>query len=172
MDFSQLIAERYSVRKFSSEPVSEKDVQAILEAARLAPTACNKQPCRVLLLEKPESIARLKHCTTYTFDAPLVLAVCGVTDEAWVRPFDQANASIVDASILGTHIMLAVHDLGLGSTWVGHFDPAVFRVLFNLPANVVPVALFPIGHPASDARPSPMHAQRRELEELVVREKF
>lgn len=172
MEFSQLIAERYSVRKFSPEPVSESDIQAILEAAQLAPTACNKQPCRVLLLQKAESMARLKHCTTYTFDAPMAIVVCGVAGEAWVRPFDQDNASVVDASIIGTHIMLAVHNLGLGSTWVGHFDPAAFRMLFKLPSNVVPVAIFPIGHPATDAKPSPMHTKRRTLDELVVNETF
>ena len=172
MEFAQLIAERYSVRKFSAEPVSESDIQAILEAARLAPTACNKQPCRVLVLQTPESMARLKHCATYTFDAPMAIAVCGVTSEAWVRPYDQDNAFVVDAAIIGSHIMLAVHNLGLGSTWVGHFDPSAFRNLFKLPPNVTPVAIFPIGHPAPDARPSPMHGKRRDLNELVVRETF
>lgn len=172
MDFSKLAADRYSVRKFSSDPVSDADLSAILEAARLAPSAVNKQPWRILVLRKPESMEKLRECTKYTFDAPLALAVCAVPGEAWVRPFDNDNAALVDAGIIATHIMLAVHSLGLGSTWVGYFDPAAFRKAFNLPDTVVPVAVFPIGHPAPDAKPAPMHASRKALSETVVYDSF
>ncbi len=172
MEFSSLIAERYSVRKFSPEPVNEDAIQAILQAARLAPTAVNKQPQRILLLRSAESMEKLKKATTYHFDAPMALAVCCNKDEAWMRPYDQYNSGVIDASIVATHIMLKVHDLGLGATWVGYFDPAVFRKEFNLPDVIEPVVIFPIGHPAEDAKPSPKHSQRRSLEETVVQEHF
>ncbi len=172
MEYVRLIRERYSVRKFSPQPVEESKLAAILEAARVAPTAVNKQPQRILVLRDAADLEKLKACTPYTFDAPLALAVCYRKDEAWVRPYDGDNSGVVDAAIIGTHIMLAVHDQGLGATWVGHFDPAAFRRAFNLPDNVEPVAIFPIGHPAPDAQPSPKHESRRPLDETVVYDRF
>lgn len=172
MEFSELIKERYSVRKFSSQPVEEEKLAAILEAVRVAPTAANKQPQRVLVIRSAAGMEKLKDCTPYTFNAPMALAVCCNTDEAWVRPYDGDNASIVDGSIIGTHIMLAVHNLGLGSTWVGHFDPAVFSKDFNLPPNIVPVALFPIGYLSPEARPASLHTKRRPLSETIVYDSF
>ncbi len=172
MEYSQLIKERYSVRKFSTQPVEEAKAAAILEAARLAPTAANKQPQRILVLRGAADMEKLKSCTPYTFHAPMALAVCCNKDEAWVRPYDGYNSAVIDAAIVGTHVMLAAHDLGLGSTWVGHFDPAIFRQLFRLPDNVEPVALFPLGYPAPDAKPAPQHQSRRPLAETVVYDAF
>lgn len=172
MEYSQLIKERYSVRKFSDRPVEEAKVTAMLQAAQVAPTAVNKQPQRILVIRDAAGMEKLKDCTPYTFKAPMALAVCCRRDEAWVRPYDGDNSAVIDAAIIGTHIMLAAHDLGLGSTWVGHFDPAAFRRAFNLPDEVEPVALFPLGYPAPDAKPASLHSQRRPLEEAVVYDSF
>ena len=172
MDFTTLIHERYSVRKFSPEPVSEAELNTLLEAARCAPTAVNKQPFRILVLDTPEQMAKLAECTKYTFGAPLALVVLCKAEEAWVRPFDQYNMGVVDTAIVSTQIMLAAHDLGLGSTWVGHFDPPLLRKTFHVPVDLEPVAIFPIGRPAPDAAPAPMHHKRRDLAELVVRGSF
>lgn len=172
MEYAQLIQERYSVRQFADKPVDGNLVAAILEAARLSPTAVNKQPQRILVLREAKSMEKLKICTPYTFNAPMALVVCCRKDEAWVRPYDGNNSSAIDACIVGTHIMLAVHNLGLGTTWVGHFDPIPLRKAFNLPDNVDPVVVFPIGHPAADAKPSERHAKRRPLDETVVYETF
>ncbi|MCC8194799.1 MAG: nitroreductase family protein [Deltaproteobacteria bacterium] len=172
MEYSQLIKERYSVRKLDSRPVEESKLAAILEAARVAPTAVNKQPQRILVLRGEKNMQKLAACTPYTFNAPMALAVCCNRDEAWVRPFDNYNSGVIDASVVGTHIMLAVHDLGLGSTWVGHFDPAAFRKEFNLPDNIEPVVVFPIGYPAPEAKPAHLHEKRRPLEETVVYDSF
>ncbi len=172
MEYGNLIKERYSVRQFSDRPVEEAKIAAMLEAARIAPTAANKQPQRILVLRDVAGMEKLKTCTTYTFKAPMALVVCFRKDEAWVRPYDNDNSGVVDASIIGTHIMLAAHDLGLGSTWVGHFDPAVLRSTFNLPEAVIPVAIFPIGYPAPDAAPASRHSQRRPLQETVVYDSF
>lgn len=168
MEYSQLIKERYSVRKFSAQPVEEAKLAAILEAARVAPTAANKQPQRILVIRDAAGMEKLKGCTPYTFGAPMALAVCGHGG----GPYDGYNSAVIDAAIVGTQILLAVHDLGLGSTWVGHFDPALFRAAFRLPDTIEPVALFPIGYPAAEARPSPLHEKRRPLEETVVFDSF
>ncbi|MDL2209330.1 nitroreductase family protein [Desulfovibrio sp. OttesenSCG-928-O18] len=172
MEYGQLIKERYSVRKFSDQPVEEAKIAAILEAARVAPTAVNKQPQRLLVIKSAEGMKKLADCTPYTFGAPMAIAVCCRTDEAWVRPYDNYNSGIIDASVVATHVMLAVHDLGLGSTWVGHFDTAAFRKAYNLPDTVEPVAVFPIGYLAPEAKPAHLHEKRRPLEETVVYESF
>lgn len=172
MEFLQLIKDRYSVRKISNEPVDEAKVTAILEAARVAPTAVNKQPFRILVLRDAKSMEKLKSCTPYTFDAPMALVVCECKDEAWVRPYDNYNSGVIDAAVIGTHIMLAVHDLGLGTTWVGHFDPVALKAAYNLPNTMEPVVVFPIGHLAPEAKPAHLHEKRRPLSETVVYESF
>ncbi|MDL2307293.1 nitroreductase family protein [Desulfovibrio sp. OttesenSCG-928-C06] len=169
MEFADLICERYSVRKFSEQPVDAQMLEKILEAARIAPTAANKQPQRIISLESAEALEKLKACTTYHFNAPLALVVCYDATASWKHPQDGTDSGPVDASIIGTHIMLAVHDLGLGSTWVGYFDAAAVRREFMLPENWIPVAIFPIGHPAADSAPSPKHYARPDLGAVVYR---
>ena len=90
-------------------------------------------------------------------------------DEAWVRKYDGRNFADVDASIVGTHVMLAAHDLGLGTTWVGHFDAPAVKGEFPEMEPCDLVALFPLGYPAEDAEPAPMHFKRRPADELVIR---
>lgn len=172
MEYNQLIKERFSVRKFSPQLVEENKITAILEAARVSPTAVNKQPQRILVIREQSGMEKLKSCTSYTFNAPVALVVCYNRDEAWVRSYDDANSGIIDASIVGTHIMLAIHNMGLGSTWVGHFDPAGLKKAFNLPEPIEPVVIFPIGYPAADAKPAPPHGKRRPLAEIAVYDSF
>ena len=172
MEFENLARDRYSVRKLVDKPVEEEKITAILEAARRAPTAVNKQPQRILVLQDARSMERLKQCTTYTFGAPMAMVVCYHKEEAWVRSYDNYNSGVIDASIVGTHLMLAVHNFGLGTTWVGHFDPAVFRRDFQIPEHIEPVVIFPMGYPASDSHPSPKHDKRRPLTETVVYGRF
>ena len=157
MDFSSLAADRYSVRKFSPRPVEREKVAAILRAGRVAPTACNNQPQRILVIEGEAGMARLKTCTAYTFGAPMAFLICCDRGKSWNRPFDGDNSGVVDAAIVTTHMMLQAHDLGLGTTWVGHFDPARIRKEFKLPDSYIPVAVLPLGYPAEDAKKNPLH---------------
>lgn len=163
--FLKLAAERYSCRKFSTHKVSEKDILSILEAARLAPTAVNRQPVHIWVLRSPEALEKISQATKYIFDAPLVFMLGCQPEKAWVRKVDGKNGAEIDAAIVGTHIMMQVEDIGLGSTWVGSFDPAVIAKNFPETQGYEIVALFPVGHPA--AEPAPMHSERKSLEELV-----
>lgn len=172
MEYPQLIRERYSVRKLSDKPVEPEKFAAILEAARVAPTAANKQPYRLLAIRDAKGMEKLATCTQYTFGAPAAVILCGCVDEAWVRPHDKQNAMFIDAGIVGAHIALAIHDLGLGSTWVGYFDPIETRKQFNIPAELEPLAIFPFGYPSAEAKPAHLHAKRRALEETVTYDSF
>ena len=167
MDFLQLAADRYSVRKFKPDPVSDELVAKILKAGQLAPTACNFQPQKILVLRSPGALEKLKKCTECHFNAPLAMIVCNDGSRSWTRPFDGKSSGDVDGSIVTTHLMLEAAELGLGSTWVMFFIPEAVKTEFALPDGVEPVAILPMGWPADDAVPSPKHSQSRAMEELV-----
>ena len=165
--FLTLAANRYSCRSFTEEPIAEENIQRILEAARLAPTAVNRQPVHIWVVQDQERLRKMKDATAYTYDAPVIFVVGCRPEDAWVRKYDGKNGAEVDASIVGTHLMLEVADLGLGSTWVGSFDPAKLKEVLPEIGEWVPVALFPVGH--IHGVPSPRHEERKALEELVTR---
>lgn len=173
MNFMNLAEERYSLRKFSQKPVEKEKLDLVLKAGRLAPTACNYQPQRILVIEDEEALEDLKKCTPYHFNAPMALLICYDNTASWKRGFDGKDSGDIDASIVATHLMLQAAELGLGTTWVGHFDPAAVKKEFLLPENIVPVALLPLGYPAEDAAPNAqLHYKRKPVEETVVYNRF
>lgn len=167
IDFLQLARNRYSVRSFQKQPVSREDLEKILLAGQLAPTGCNNQPFRVLVIQGEEALENLRPCTRCHFDAPTVLLVCSSLTECWKRPYDGKLSGDIDASIVATHMMLEAAALGVGSCWVMHFNPSKLREAFSIPPELEPVALLPMGYPVPDAKPLPLHTQTRPLEELV-----
>lgn len=171
-NFGQLAAERWSVRKFRPETVDGDALMQILEAGRAAPTAHNIQPQRILVIRSEADREKLKKCTRCHFDAPVVLLVCYDKTQSWKRKYDGADSGMVDAAIVTTHMMLAAESLGVGTCWVMHFKPAAVQEEFHLPEELVPAALLPMGYPAEDAAPIPMHFQRKPLEELVFEGSF
>jgi nitroreductase len=168
MSFKDLAAARYSVRKFLDKSVEKDKLDIILEAARNAPTAANKQPQRIYVIDTIDGLKKVDICTQCRFGAPLVFLVCYDKHDAWVRKYDGEHSGVVDASIVTTQMMLQAVDIGLGTTWVMFFDPAKTREEFKLPENIIPVAFLPSGYPAADAEPSDRHAVRYPLEKLVI----
>ena len=116
MEFNELIRERFSCRALSDREIPHESMNRIFEAARLAPTAVNKQPFKVWAIESPDARAKLAETTSYTFGAGVFLVIGSKADEAWVRPDDDLNFADVDAAIAATHIMLAIHNEGLRAT--------------------------------------------------------
>lgn len=172
MKFIELAVKRYSVRSFDTKKISQEDLNLILKAGQLAPTAANRQPQRILVLESEEALAKLQTCTIYHFNAPLALLICADKNEAWERSYDGKVHTDIDGSIIATHMMLQAAELGLGSTWVGHFDPAAIREAFNIPTNLEPVCLLPIGYPSSEAKPNPNHEKRKDISQTVFYNNF
>lgn len=158
--FQALARERYSCRAFKDLPLTEVQINHILEAARLAPTAANKQPVHVWVVKSPEALEKLKGATDYTYGAPVVFMVGCKADEAWVRKYDGKNGAEIDAAIVGTHIMLEASALGLGNVWVGSFDPAKIKADFPETEGYEIVCLFPVGTAA--AQPGPQHSERQD----------
>jgi nitroreductase len=166
MDFQELISKRYSVRAYKPDPVEDEKLARILEAARLAPTAANRQPFRVIVIMTKGREAELRQIygREWFTQAPLVLAVCAVPRESWVRTCDGWNAAEVDATIAMTHIVLAATEEGLGTCWIAAFDPKAAREVLSLPPEVVPSAFTPLGYPADTAAPK----KRRPLSEVLT----
>ena len=164
MDYMQLIEKRFSVRAYRSTPVEEEKLRKILEAAILAPTAANRQSFRLIIVKTGGRQKELKRIygRDWFVQAPLVVCACAVKDESWIRK-DGKNYAEVDATIAFTHLILAAHDLGLGTCWIAAFDPAAAREVLNLPSGLEPVAFTPLGYPADAWKPK----KRRPVSELV-----
>lgn len=167
MDFEKLISERYSVRKFKQQHLPQDVIDKILEAGHKAPTGCNYQPQRIFVLNSDESIAKLKNCTKCHFNAPTAMLVCHNKEESWVRKYDGALSSPVDAVIVTTYMMLAAQNEGVGTCWVMHFDPAAMRESYNIPNNIEPIALLVMGYPSDDAMPLDLHFKNRPKVETI-----
>ncbi len=172
MEFRKLVSDRYSVRQFTKEHLRQEDIDKILDAAHKAPTGCNYQPHRILVLNSDRSMEKLRKCTKCHFDAPAAMLVCYNEDESWTRPYDKAKSAPIDAVIVATHMMLAAHDVGVGSCWVMHFDPFAIRESFNIPENIKPVALLVMGYPAPESKPIELHSKFRPMEEVVFYDTF
>jgi nitroreductase len=170
MDFQELIRARYSCRSYRGDPVAEDQLAQVLEAARLAPTADNRQPFRLIVVHTAgrEQELRRVYDKDWFVQAPLVIAACGVRAENWVRKQDGKNYNDVDVAIVMDHLILAAADLGLGTCWIAAFDPDAAREVLELPEGVEPVAFTPLGHP-SDA---PRQKTRKRSDELVRYERY
>ena len=167
MDFEKLSAERYSLSKFSDRPVEQEKLDLILEAGRNAPTAHNLQPQRIFVLQTPEALEKADGCTASHFHPPVMLVVAYDAQAAWKRETDGKNHGEIDAAIAATQMMLQAADLGLGTTYVGMFEPEKLISAFPEMAGLTPIALLPLGYPAETAHPSRLHADRKPMEELV-----
>lgn len=172
MDFLELAKQRYSVRKFSDKKIEQEKIALILEAGRVAPTAVNYQPQRILVLDNRQSLDKLGECTPYRFKETLALLVCYDQTVSWKRKYDNKDSGEIDASIVATHMMLQAASLGIGSTWIGHFDPQKIRNVFAIPNDIIPVVLLSLGYPAEEAVPHAFHDTKHELSKTVFYQTF
>jgi len=164
MEFSELIQKRYSVRAYRPIPVEEEKLKAVLEAARLAPTASNRQPFKIVVIHTAGREAELRRIydKNWFVQAPLLIAACGTPAHNWVRR-DGKNYNDVDVAIAMDHLILAAASLGLGTCWIAAFDPPAAREVLHLPEGVEPIAFTPLGYPAD----TPRQKERKALSELV-----
>ena len=169
MEFSELIAARYSVRAYTSDPVEQEKLDQVLEAARLAPTAANRQPFQIIVIRtkgREEELQRI-YGRDWFVQPPLVIGICGLPGRAWMR-MDSRNYVDIDVAIVMDHLILAAANVGLGTCWVGAFNPAAAREILELPDDVEPLAFTPLGYAADQPRPK----KRQPLSELVRYERW
>ena len=170
MEFNDVLNRRYSCRAFAAKGVEQEKVERILEAGRIAPTAVNKQPVHIWAVSNPATLEAIKGVTRSNYGAPLILVVGCRPADAWVRRYDGKNGAEVDAAIVATYLMLAAENEGLATLWVGSFDPALLQDILPGTEGYELVAMINVGYPSADSQPSPMHSERKTIEELVTRE--
>jgi nitroreductase len=172
MEFLELAKKRYSVRKYNSKKVENEKLLKILEAARIAPTAANFQPFKLIVLQETEGLAKVSKAANI-FKASLAVIVCADHSKAWIRPIDKKSAADIDVSIVTDHMMLQATELGLGSVWICYFNEAVIRSEFKLPDNLEPVNILALGYTdESPVSPDRHNNTRLALSELVSYEKL
>ncbi len=160
MKFSELCLSRFSARSYTEKSVEHEKLDAVLEAGRLAPTAANKQPQKIIVVKDTNKLSEAADI----YGAPLALVVCADKNTAWKRPFDGKNTADIDAAIVTDHMMLAAADLGLDSVWICYFKPDILRRILNIPDSLEPINILAIGYSGE----KPAKKVRKPLDELVV----
>lgn len=169
MDFLELAEKRYSCRSFLDKPVAKEDLEKILEAGRLAPTARNSQPQKIYVLEGEELLKKVDSFTKCRYNAPVVLAIGFDYDVVFNIPGkEDRNFGEIDNSIVVTHMILEAENLGIQSCWVGVFAHGEAEKILGLPENIELTAILPIGYAAEGGKPSERHNDRKALEDTVV----
>jgi nitroreductase len=169
VEFLELIKERYSVRAYKPDPVEDGKLERVLEAARLAPTATNRQPFQLLVIHtqgREEELYTIYHRAWFV-EPPLVICACGLPERGWRRK-DGKSYVDVDVAIAMDHLILAAANEGLGTCWVGAFDPDAARRVLGLPGEVEAIAFTPLGYAADE----PGAKKRKPLDELVRYERW
>jgi nitroreductase len=169
MNFSDLIATRFSVRDYKQTPVEEEKLTQILNAARLAPSACNLQPYYFIVMIDPakKELLRTAYNRDWFVSAPVIIAACVDTRTEWKRS-DGVAYGVVDIAIALDHMTLAAAELGLGTCWIGAFKNAEASAALKLPGYIKITAFLALGY-ANQTQPP---KQRKPLEAIICREQF
>jgi len=165
MDLWEAIRTRRSIRAYKLDPVPRALAEKVLEAARLAPSAANRQPWHFLVVTDAARRAALKeaYAKEWFYTAPVIMVACARPGAAWKRS-DGVNYAAIDVAIAFDHLTLAARAEGLGTCWIGAFKPAELRRIMELPAELEPIALTPLGYPAEDGK----FNERKRLDELTT----
>ena len=166
MDFDEVINKRYSVRGYLDKEVEKEKLDYVLKAATIAPTGVNAQPFKVYVIDTKKYKDELSkiYGAKWFVEAPIVLCVVAIKNEAWTRPWDQKNIADIDATIVMDHIILAAQDVGLGTCYIGAFKKYEAHKFLNLKENEEAVLFTPLGYGNAEPRDTP----RKELDEFVV----
>jgi nitroreductase len=169
MEYTDLIRQRESVRNYDpGKPVDIEVLKKILDAGRLAPSACNIQPWKFLVISSPALLQKVKdsYPRPWFKDAPHVLVIVGDRDKAWKRSFDGYNSIETDMTIAMSHIILAAENEGVSTCWIEAYDPAILRHALKLEDNQVVFGITPLGYP----KPGYVRSQdknRKTLDEIA-----
>lgn len=171
MDVLEAIRIRRSVRKYRSDPIPDDVLDRMLEALRLAPSACNYQPWRFVVVrdeQKCDALARASHDQMFMAQAPVIIVGCGLPDKAYKFMGGSGNSADIDVTIALDHLTLAAAAAGLGTCWIGAFDEQAVKRILDVPKGAKVVALTPLGYPAEPGLLQPAPASERKTREEVT----
>ena len=173
MDLFEAIRHRRSIRAYTRQNVSEEEVEKLIDAARWAPSAGNIQPWEFIIIRDAKIKQKLTTAAldqTFIEEAPIVIVVCA--DEVRSNEgYGNRGATLYclqDTAAAIQNISLAAHALGLGTCWVGAFREELVKKALNVPMNVRPVAIIPVGHAAE----KPIARSKRPFREIVHYDTF
>ena len=172
INFLELAKSRCTTRSFVNKQVEKEKLEYILEAGRVAPSACNKQPQRIIVVQNPANIHKIQKAYN-TFDSQCILIICRDERDALIRTFDNKCSGDLDIGIVTSHMMLAAREKEIGSVMVGLFDPDIIRKEFHLPEYIQPTALLILGYPKDGFLDENRHEkQRKPISETVMMEEY
>jgi nitroreductase len=167
MSVLQLMKKRCSIRKFEDRPIEEEKLLYVLEAARVAPSACNFQPWSFIVVQDKKLIAAISPAWVKESHAAAVIVACGDHRQAWRRR-DGKDHCDIDVAIAVDHITLAAAEQGLGTCWICSFDAFGCATTLKLADRVEPIVLLPIGYPTELKSPARHDHERKPLAEIVT----
>ena len=170
MNVYEAIKTRKSVRAFEDRDVPEDVLMRLIDAARLAPSASNRQETRFVVVRDPETRRKLADAARnqkFVGEAPVVLACCAEGDEHKMSCGQLCYP--IDVAIAMDHLTLCAVAEGLGTCWIGAFDEALVKGILGIPPDVRVVELMPIGYPTNSA---PTLKSRIPLDKIVKRERW
>ncbi|MDO4503027.1 MAG: nitroreductase family protein [Coriobacteriia bacterium] len=173
MELQEALEQRYSCRQFSAEEPTRDQIVAVLEAGRLAPTACNAQSVRLFVAQGAEALAKIDVATHCRYGAPVCVIVGYDTAVAPMHDPEKYNGTEFsfgdqDATSVLLHMALKATDLGLATCWLGAIDDAALHAEFGIPESVAIRAVLDLGFAGEKGGPSPKHTDRKPLEETVT----
>lgn len=169
MELMEIIEKRRSVRAYKTQEISDEKLSKVLEAARLAPSASNRQPWKFVVVRDPAKrgeLAKASRSQSFVGEAPIVIAGVALEPERVMSCGVPAYA--VDLAIALEHIALAAQDEGLGTCWIGAFSQEEVKKILGVPDQYKVVALMPIGYPEDAPGPK----TRKPLDDIVCYERF
>ncbi|OFY64269.1 MAG: nitroreductase [Bacteroidetes bacterium RBG_13_42_15] len=169
MEYTDLIHNRESVRNYDpNRPVPKEILEKILDAGRIAPSACNYQPWKFLVISSPAMLEKVQTCYNREWfkDAPHVLVVLGLKDQAWNRSYDGYNSVETDVAIAMTHIILASENEGVGTCWIAAYNPALLKEVLNPDENQLIFGITPLGYSKPGFQKT-LIKKRKSLEDIV-----
>jgi nitroreductase len=169
MEFKDIIQERRSIRGFTGHPIADDKIRRVLEAARLAPSASNRQAWKFVVVrdaDKRKALAEAANNQAFVGQAPVIIAAVALMPDRIMTCGVPAYA--VDLAIAVEHIVLAAVDEGLGTCWIGAFSQENVRKVLSIQEKYKVVTVMPIGYPAGETAARP----RKSIEEVVCYDKF
>lgn len=171
MKVLDVIQKRRSVRKYKEDPIPEKDLMRVLEAARLAPSGKNFQPWKFIIVKDKalkEKLAQASAGQFFMAEAPIIIVGCGFPDNCYAHMGRYMKSWSVDVTIALEHLILQAQEEGLGTCWIGSFEEEEVKAILNIPENVKVLALTPLGYPDE----IPRFRGRKILDEIVSYDRY
>lgn len=169
MTFIELAKRRYSCRNYDRRPVEQDKLELILEAGRIAPSAVNLQPWHFIVIRDKENLSKIHsvYHREWFQTAPCVIVICGDHNKSWKRKQDGKDHCDIDIAIAVDHMTLQATELGLATCWICNFEKEKTISTLNLPSDLEPIVILPVGYPLDHTDPSRHVEKRKKIQDIV-----